>query len=99
MRFASTLNSLLALVRKEFNVDAKRIYLIGHSMGGAGTYHLGAKYSEIWAGLGPIAAATGSPKNVEKLKSIPVFVVHGDKDTAVQVASARRCVEKLKEFK
>jgi poly(3-hydroxybutyrate) depolymerase len=91
--------NVLEIVRKEFNVDKKRIYLIGHSMGGAGAYHLGAKYSEVWAGLGPIAAATGAPKNVDKLKDVPVIVVHGDKDTAVKVASARRCVEKLKENK
>src|SRR5262249_51805883 len=89
--------NVLALVRKEFKVDEKRIYLIGHSMGGAGTYHLGAKYPEIWAGLGPIAAATGRPKSVDKLKDIPVIVVHGDQDTAVKVASARTCVALLKE--
>jgi poly(3-hydroxybutyrate) depolymerase len=89
--------NVLALVRKEFNVDEKRIYLIGHSMGGAGTYHLGTKYPELWAGLGPIAAASGQPRDVDKLKNIPVIVVHGDKDTAVQVASARRWADKLKE--
>src|SRR5262249_27189223 len=91
--------NVLALVRKEFNVDEIRIYVIGHSMGGAGAYHLGSKYPEIWAGVGPIAAAAGSPKNVDKLKNIPVFVVHGDNDTAVSVARARTCVEKLKEHK
>jgi poly(3-hydroxybutyrate) depolymerase len=89
--------NVLALVRKEFNVDEKRIYLIGHSMGGAGTYHLGSKYPEIWAGLAPIAAASRGPKNVDKLRNIPVFIVHGDKDTAVKVESARMCVAKLKE--
>lgn len=89
--------NVLALVRKEFNVDEKRIYLIGHSMGGAGAYHLGAKYPEIWAGLGPIAAAAFRPRNIDKLKNIVVFVVHGDQDTAVKVDSARKCVAKLKE--
>ena len=68
----------------------RRIYLIGHSMGGTGAYHLGSKYPEVWAGLGPIAAASGPPRNADKLKNIPVFVVHGDNDTAVPVASARR---------
>lgn len=91
--------NVLAAVRKEFNVDEKRIYLIGHSMGGAGTYHLGAKYPEMWAGLGPIAATTFRLKNVDKLKNIPVFVVHGDQDTTVKVDSARRCAELLKENK
>ena len=29
--------TVLDMVRKEFNVDENRIYLMGHSMGGAGT--------------------------------------------------------------
>jgi poly(3-hydroxybutyrate) depolymerase len=91
--------NVLAEVRKAFSVDEKRIYLIGHSMGGAGAYHLAAKYPDVWAGLGPIAAASGQPRNVDKLKTIPVIVVHGDDDTAVPVASARRWVERLKEQK
>ena len=33
--------NVLALVRKEYSIDDKRIYLIGHSMGGGGTWHLG----------------------------------------------------------
>src|SRR5262245_21801145 len=43
--------NVLGIVRKEFNVDDDRIYLMGHSMGGGGTWHLGLKYPEIWAGL------------------------------------------------
>src|SRR5215831_11943318 len=31
--------NVLALVRKEFNIDPNRIYLMGHSMGGGGTWH------------------------------------------------------------
>ncbi len=30
--------NVLAMVRKEFNVDDNRTYLMGHSMGGARTY-------------------------------------------------------------
>ena len=32
--------TVVAMIRKEFNVDERRIYLMGHSMGGAGTYYL-----------------------------------------------------------
>jgi poly(3-hydroxybutyrate) depolymerase len=91
--------NVLEIVRKDFNVDDKRIYLIGHSMGGAGTWHLGTKYSDMWAGLAPIApAAFGQPKDLDKLKNIPVIVVQGDADTAVKPEGTRRWVEKLKDL-
>ena len=38
--------TVLDMIRKEFNVDERRIYLMGHSMGGAGTYYLGSKYAK-----------------------------------------------------
>ena len=48
---------VLDMVRTEFNVDERRIYLMGHSMGGAGTYYLGSKHGNVWAALAPIAPA------------------------------------------
>jgi polyhydroxybutyrate depolymerase len=91
--------NVLEMVRKELTIDEKRIYLIGHSMGGAGTWHLGTKYSDIWAGLAPIApAAFGQPTDLDKLKDIPVIVVQGDKDTLVKAAGTRKWVDKLKEL-
>ena len=38
-------HNVLDIVRKEFNVDEHRTYLMGHPMGGAGTLYLGAKYA------------------------------------------------------
>jgi poly(3-hydroxybutyrate) depolymerase len=92
--------NVLALVRKEYGIDEKRIYLIGHSMGGGGTWHLGTKYADVWAGLAPIApAAFGQPTGLDKLKNVPVIVVQGDNDTLVRPEGTRRWVEKLKELK
>jgi poly(3-hydroxybutyrate) depolymerase len=91
--------NVLEIVRKEFTIDDKRVYLIGHSMGGAGTWHLGTKYSDVWAGLAPIApAAFGQPTGLDKLKSIPVIVVQGDNDTLVRPEGTRRWVAKMKEL-
>lgn len=88
--------NVLALMRKEFNVDAHRIYLTGHSMGGAGTYFLGSKHADIWAAIAPVApAAFGMMANrVDYLKplkeaGVPIMVVHGDADEAVPVATSR----------
>jgi poly(3-hydroxybutyrate) depolymerase len=91
--------NVLNLVRKDFTIDEKRIYLLGHSMGGAGAWHLGTKYPDLWAGLAPIAPATvGQPTGLEKLKQIPVIVVQGDQDRAERLETTRRWVAKVKEL-
>jgi predicted esterase len=46
---------VLELARKRFNPDPAKIYLTGHSMGGHGTWYLGATYPEKWAAIAPCA--------------------------------------------
>ncbi|HEY7185249.1 MAG TPA: alpha/beta hydrolase [Vicinamibacterales bacterium] len=92
---------VIELVRKEFKIDDKRTYLMGHSMGGAGTYYLGVKYPEKWAALAVLApAAFGlDPNSLSKIPKMPVMVVHGDMDTAVPVSLSRTWVETMKSLK
>ena len=49
--------NVLAIVRKEFTIDDKRTYLMGHSMGGAGALFLGPKYVDQWAAVASMAPA------------------------------------------
>ena len=92
--------NVLAIIRRDFNIDPERTYLMGHSMGGGGTWHIGMKYSSIWAALGPIAPAIyRSTKGLEKIRHMPVIVVQGDKDRLVNVRIARHWVEKMKQLK
>ena len=49
--------NVFEIVRGEFNIDEDRMYLWGHSMGGAGTYHLAATHPDLWAALGVAAPA------------------------------------------
>lgn len=44
---------VLNLAKKKFKPDPQRIYLTGHSMGGHGTWFLGATYPGNWAGIAP----------------------------------------------
>jgi poly(3-hydroxybutyrate) depolymerase len=91
--------NVLDIVKKEYVTDPDRIYLMGHSMGGGGTWHLGIKYPDLWAGLAPIAPATARPAtDVEKIKHIPVILVQGDADILVPVAGARRWAEQMKKL-
>jgi predicted peptidase len=84
---------VVALVASEYGVDESRIYLMGHSMGGLGTWYLGEKYRDKWAGLAPIA---GGFENTdypwERLRGMPVLVSNGSADTVAIPSRARRQV-------
>jgi poly(3-hydroxybutyrate) depolymerase len=90
--------NVLDLVTKEYPIDSNRIYLFGHSAGGAGTWYLGEKYAGKWAAIAASAAATrpaGFP--FDRLKGMPILVCHGDQDDEVPVASSRKMVKAAKE--
>jgi predicted peptidase len=86
------------MVRKEFNVDPSRTYLMGHSMGGGGTIYLGSKYKQYWAALAPYAPALylDIDSTLAQLKDMPIFVVQGDMDALVDVNRTRPWVERMK---
>jgi len=86
---------VLAEVRKNYNIDANRIYLMGHSLGAIGTWKLAPKYPAQWAALGAFSGQ-GAPATVEKFRDIPEFVVHGDADPTVNVAGSRAMVAAMK---
>jgi predicted peptidase len=91
--------NVLEMIREEFNVDERRTYLMGHSMGGAGTLYLGTKYPEQWAALAAIApAAFGlDPQSIATVPDMPVVIVHGDMDTAVPVEVSQSWAAVLQE--
>ena len=89
--------TLLKRIRERYSVDSDRIYLMGHSMGGAGTYHLGAKYNDIWAGIAPIAGAGGiaDAAAAERYRSFATLLMHGEKDSIVSANGSRRAAALL----
>jgi poly(3-hydroxybutyrate) depolymerase len=92
--------NVLDRVRQEFSIDSRRIYLMGHSMGGGGTWYLGIKHPELWAALAPAAPAIySSPDALTAIRTIPVTVVQGDSDELVDVKVTRQWVEKMKTLK
>jgi predicted esterase len=93
--------NVVELVRKEFTVDESRTYLFGHSMGGAGTFHLAVKYPQMWAAVGAQAAAAFAldPNSLATIPAMPMIVIHGDMDTVVPVSLSRTWVETMKTLK
>jgi predicted peptidase len=90
--------NVLAIAQKEFTIDPDRIYLWGHSMGGGGTYHLAAKYPDIWAGIAVAAPSPPDLNALERFRHIPVLVMHGDEDKTIPIARTRDTVARMKQL-
>jgi predicted esterase len=80
---------VLAEVRRAYNIDADRIYLTGHSMGGFGTWSVAMNHPDVFAALAPISGGANNPATMSKIAHIPVLVVHGDNDPTVPVERSR----------
>jgi len=48
----------IADVKKHYNIDESRIYLLGHSMGGTGVWSLAVHYPQLFAAISPSSGNT-----------------------------------------
>lgn len=89
--------NVLALVRKEYTVDSNRIYLMGHSMGGFGTWWLGQKYADTWAAIAPMSGVLPDVDyQLPRLVRIPVQISIGGAETPAWVEASRKLAETMK---
>ena len=90
--------NVFRLVTDELAIDEDRIYLWGHSMGGAGTYYLASRYPDVWAGLAAVAGGSMNAGYVdaEAIRHIPFLVIQGSEDRVVPASGARESVAKMK---
>ena len=86
---------VIAELRRDYKIDPNRIYLMGHSMGGYGTWSVAMAHADLFAAIGPISGG-GDPAGLVKIRQVPEYVVHGDDDRTVNVNESRRMVEAAK---
>lgn len=79
-------------------VDARRIYVIGLSMGGMGTFDLVARYPNLFAAAVPICGGVKADRLKEAAKSVNFRIYHGDADNVVSCKGSRDAYTALKEF-
>lgn len=85
------------LMAKEYNADPNRIYLMGNSSGGSAVWNLGVKAPQRWTAISPSAAPLEDANfPYEKLKTVPVLVVHGDMDTTMVFEASKVMVDHAK---
>lgn len=76
-------------------IDKKRVYIIGISMGAMGVYDLTVRYPDIFAAAIPICG-TVNPKRLEAAKEVKFRLFHGDADNIVPTSGSRRAYKALK---
>ena len=80
---------------KEFNIDTDRVYCLGHSMGGEGTFTAIYLQPERFAAAIPTAGIFLPWRDVTRIRDIPVWTFHGDDDPVVPYAFTERAFERL----
>ena len=89
--------NVVDLVQKSYAIDPGRMYLWGHSMGGAGTYHLAMEYPDMWAATAVVAPAVPQVRTLSDLRliqHIPMLVLQGTEDRLVH--STRVWVDEMR---
>ncbi|MDE0104341.1 MAG: hypothetical protein OXN89_18370 [Bryobacterales bacterium] len=87
---------IVELLQREFPIDADRIYALGSSGGGAGTWNIVAARPDVIAGAIPVCGRF-NPADASKLARVPIWVFHGDADPLVSVEFSRSAFAVLDE--
>jgi predicted peptidase len=86
--------AVIAEVKKESAIDARRTLVTGFSMGGAGTWSMAAKHAELFRGAIPVAAA---PPPADLKPAMPVYVIHSRTDESNAFEPTEKAVRALEE--
>jgi len=76
------------------SVDRSRIYVMGASMGGYGTWNFVMRYPELVAAAVPMCGA-GDPVMAGTIKNIPIWAFHGDADPVVPPCGSQEMIDAI----
>jgi len=103
--------AILDAVKRTCRVDTNRIYLVGHSMGGFGTWSIGGHYADVFAALSPNAGGIivqmdqarkkvvgVQPGCLPNLHNTPVYFFHSTDDRQVGPTADQFAAKRLGEL-
>ena len=76
-------------------IDPARIYVTGHSMGGAGTWHMIAHRPRFFAAAAPVCGHP-LPATAAAVKDVPIWNFHGDADEVEPVKTSRVMIDAIR---
>ncbi len=84
-------------ITRHWSIDPDRISLNGGSMGGGGTYRLGARYPQRWCS-GRTTCGYASYLPLGNLVTMPIYATHSADDPTVSVLHDRGPLARLREL-
>lgn len=88
-------DAVLATLKAEYRIDARRIYAMGHSNGGGFTYLLWRERPDVFAAFAPSGAFTLQAAN---LAPRPVMHIAGRKDELVKFEWQQRTIDAVRKL-
>jgi len=87
--------SLIDDLKKEYRINAKRVYVSGLSMGGFGAWDCIQRNPAVFAAAIPVCGGADETK-AAVITKIPVWNFHGDKDGVVKTIRSRNIIDAIK---
>ncbi len=86
---------LIETLGKTYNMDKNRIYVMGISMGGYGTWDALSNFPDFFAAGIPICGG-GDSGYANTLKDIPIWIYHGTADSIVPFSASENMYDAIK---
>lgn len=86
---------LLDKLTNEYQIDPERIYIIGLSMGGMGTFDMVCRFPDYFAAAVPICGGINTERLSDFKTQTNFRIFHGDADSVVPVRFSREAYLKL----
>ncbi len=87
---------LLDQTLEEHSVDRNRIYVMGASLGGYGTWNIIMRHPDLFAAAVPICGA-GDPEMAPLLTELPIWAFHGEVDKTVPLSGSTDMLDTIRE--
>lgn len=91
----ATVMELVDSLTSALPIDSSRLYVIGLSMGGYGTWYLITRYEQRFAAAVPICGG-GDWNQAHVIRHVPLWIFHGRKDKIVLPEQSRKMVRAIK---
>ena len=89
--------SLIADAMRAYNIDRKRVLVVGYSMGGRGTWYMASQHPDLFTAAIPMAASTRD-LTVERLGKQPTYIIHSRADEVVPFEPAEEIARDLRKL-